>query len=59
MDGKGAPHTPKLRGGSLLREAVYLRHGDDLSLKMYDVSLTLTPRLYKINKRLSASGEPP
>jgi len=35
MDGHGAPNRPKLDGGSWLREAVYLGHGDELSLKMH------------------------
>jgi len=31
MDGQGAPHKPKLRGVSWLREAVNLGHGDELA----------------------------
>jgi len=34
MDGQGAPHRPKLGGGSWLRESVYLGHRDELELKM-------------------------
>jgi len=30
MDGQGVPHRLKLGGGSWLREAVYLGHGDEL-----------------------------
>jgi len=33
MDGQGAPYRPTLGGGSWLREAVYLGHGGELSLK--------------------------
>jgi len=34
MDGQGAPHRPKLGGGSWLQEAVYFGHGDELGLSL-------------------------